>query len=79
MKTCYFIVVQIQGNWWVDSEGKAFGPLPNRDGAIRHARELAEAITDPQQRPQVWATMPGERPTIIWSGPERSRGQGAAG
>ena len=68
MKTCWFIVIQSQGNWWVDCEGKAYGPMPNRDGAIVHAREIAKAFADPDRQPQVWTTKPGERPTMIWSG-----------
>ena len=66
MKTCLFIVIQSQGNWWVDCEGKAYGPLPNRDGAIQHAREIAKTFTDSERQPQVWTTKPGERPAMIW-------------
>lgn len=78
MRTCWFIVIQSQGNWWVDCEGKAYGPMPSRDGAIRHAREIAKAFTDPARQPQVWTTKPGERPTMIWAGPEGARGSVAA-
>ena len=68
MRTCWFIVIQSQGNWWIDCEGKADGPIPNRDGAIQQAREMAKAFTDPERQPQVWTTKPGERPAMIWSG-----------
>jgi len=73
MKTRLFIVIESQGNWWVDCEGKAYGPLPNRDGAIQHALKIAETFTDSERQPQVWTTTPGERPTMIWAGPEGAR------
>lgn len=42
MSTSWFIVVFSAGQWWVDHEGKPYGPYANRDeardGAIRLAR-----------------------------------------
>lgn len=78
MKTCWFIVIQSQGNWWVDCEGKAYGPMKDRDTAIQHAREIAQAFTDPERQPQVWTTKTGERPTMIWAGAAPQRGRAGA-
>jgi hypothetical protein len=42
LPTSWFIVVFSAGQWWIDHEGKSYGPYPSRDeardGAVRLAR-----------------------------------------
>ena len=73
MATCWFIVIESRGQWWVDCEGRAYGPLDNKDEAIRSARKIAETYGDPKRQPQVWVPRSGGRPELIWSGSKPDR------
>lgn len=70
MATCWFIVIESNGAWWVDCEGHAYGPIENKDEAIRYARKIAEIYGDPKRQAQVWAPQRKATPELIWSGPE---------
>ncbi len=73
MATCWFIVIESRGAWWVDCEGHAYGPLENKDEAIRYARKIAEIYGDPKRQALVWVPRNGEKPELIWSGPGPGR------
>ena len=73
MATCWFIVIESRGAWWVDCEGHAYGPLENKDEAIRYARKIAEIYGDPKRQALVWAPQREAKPELIWSGPKPGR------
>ncbi len=54
MASRWFIVIESMGRWWVDCEGRAFGPFDNRDEANEVARRLAEDEVDAGRKPQVF-------------------------
>jgi hypothetical protein len=68
MATCWFIVIESTGRWWVDCEGRAYGPLDSEDEAIRYARKIADIYGDPARQSQVWVPRRGGRPVLVWSG-----------
>ncbi len=45
MGKALFIVIFSRDNWWVDFEGKAFGPFQNRELAALEARTRAGSIS----------------------------------
>lgn len=73
MKTCWFVVIRANGSWWVDCEGRAFGPMSNREEAVQYARKFAVAYGDPERRSDVYVQEEKGRPVLIWSGPEPAR------
>lgn len=69
MKTCWFIVIESMGAWWVDCEGKAYGPFDSRTEAEGEAKRIALAYGDETRRSQVYAAGENGSHRLIWSGP----------
>jgi hypothetical protein len=46
MSTSWFIVVFSNGQWWVDHEGKPYGPYASAEEASEGAIRLAQFIRD---------------------------------
>lgn len=69
MKTCWFIVIESMGDWWVDCEGKAYGPFDSRSEAEGEAKRIAMAYGDATRRSQVYAAEENGAHRLIWSGP----------
>ena len=72
MQTCWFIVIQSRSSWWVDCEGRTFGPLATRDQAVEYARTIAVSHGDPGRRADVWAPDEHGRHRLVWSAPAPS-------
>ncbi|MFY8032704.1 MAG: hypothetical protein ACOVO5_12800 [Devosia sp.] len=74
MKTCWFIVIRTPSAWWVDCEGKAYGPFGTREDAASNAIRLAQTFGDAQRRSDVYVPDAEEKLTLVWSGaaPRRS-------
>ena len=73
MRTCWFIVIKSRDAWWVDREGRAFGPIESLDEAIQYARRIAETQRDPGRRSQIWVPGLEGRPVLFWQEPEPRR------
>jgi len=69
MRTCWFIVIESMGSWWVDCEGKAYGPFYDRNDAVGEARRIALTYGDETRRSQIYAAEPGGSHRLVWSGP----------
>lgn len=69
MKTCWFVVIKVHDDWWVDCEGKAYGPFSTKEDAAIDGTKLARTFGDPTRRSEVW--MPDEEGKFrqIWVGP----------
>ena len=56
MKTCWFIVIESMGSWWVDCEGKPYGPFDSSTDAAVAAKRIAltyaTTTTDPKSTPE---------------------------
>lgn len=74
VKTCWFLVVKARGEWWVDCEGKSYGPFESADLATSNAIRFGEVFGDAGRQSQVWAPDDTGRMQHIWSGdaPERA-------
>ena len=46
MQSCWFVVIRTPSAWWVDCEGKAYGPFESRDEAQSQARRIAITYGD---------------------------------
>jgi hypothetical protein len=67
MKTCWFIVIESQGAWWVDCEGRAYGPVPSKEQAAKEAIKLAKIFGDPERRSEIWSPDDDGKLTVVWS------------
>lgn len=68
MKTCWFIVIESMGAWWVDCEGKAYGPFASDDEARSEACRIASVYGDSGRMSQVYAADQHGTQQLIWSG-----------
>jgi hypothetical protein len=73
MKTCWFVVIESLGSWWVDCEGKAYGPFENRDEAHGEAKRIAVTYGDKYRRSRIYSAEPDGSHKLIWSGPNLDR------
>lgn len=70
MVTCWFIVIESMGSWWVDCEGKSYGPFETRDDAQGEARRIAITYGDERRRSQVFSAELDGTHRLIWTAPE---------
>jgi len=68
MKSCWFVVIRTPSAWWVDCEGKAYGPFETREEAADNAVHLAQAFGDPGRRSDVFVPDDDEKLQMVWSG-----------
>jgi hypothetical protein len=68
MQTCWFVVIRTPSAWWVDCEGKAYGPFGTRQEAAENAVHLAQAFGDPKRRSDVYVPDEHEKLQLVWSG-----------
>ena len=64
--TCHYLVVLIDGSWWVDCEGKPFGPIISKEEAIASCVHLIELFSDPQRPADIWAPDETGRSKLVW-------------
>lgn len=70
MQTCWFVVIYSAGTWWVDCEGRAFGPFASQAEAEQGALDIAGAFGDGGRRPLIYSPDGSGRPRLYWSGPD---------
>lgn len=70
MKTCWFIVIESMGAWWVDCEGKAYGPFESKDQAQLEATRIAVTYGDAGRRSEVFVADPDGTHRRIWAAPD---------
>lgn len=70
MASCWFIVIESMGAFWVDCEGKAYGPFGSREDAVLEARRIAVTYGDDTRRAEVFSADPDGTHRLVWIGPE---------
>jgi hypothetical protein len=68
MSSCWYLVIESMGSWWVDCEGKPFGPFEEMDEATQGAIKLAEIFGDPDRQALVMAPDEAGHFHIVWEG-----------
>jgi hypothetical protein len=66
--SCVYLILQINGEWWVDREGKSCGPCKTKEEAENSAFHLLELFGDPERRAEVWSPGDDGRMRLIWKG-----------
>ena len=67
MKTRWFLVIWSSGQWWVDCEGRSFGPFDDSADATAAAIRYAEVFTDDDRQSQVWSPDETGRMRQVWA------------
>lgn len=67
MARALFVVILSQDNWWVDFEGKAYGPFVSRDVAAEEARHLAQFSAHSGRESEVLVPDETGRHRVVWS------------
>jgi hypothetical protein len=68
--TCWFLVIQSCDQWWVDCEGKSYGPFDSIEQATSNAIRFAEIFGDAGRRSQVFAPDDTGRLVMAWQAPK---------
>lgn len=66
--TCLYIVVRVGDQWWVDREGKSYGPCDTRNEAESAAFQLIELFGDPARPVEVWSPNDDAKIRLVWKG-----------
>jgi hypothetical protein len=66
MPRAIYIVIFSGSNWWVDLEGKAYGPFPTREAAKQQAIVLAAAAGSTGRQREVRVPDDRSRYTVAW-------------
>lgn len=67
MKTCWFVVIFSNDRWWIDCEGKPYGPFEDQRAAEDDAVRLAVTFGDPARRSLVYAPDKHGTLRLLWS------------
>lgn len=67
VSSCLYIVLQVGGEWWVDREGKSYGPCETQQDAEDAAIKLIELFGDPARPAQLWSPGKDGRVHLVWS------------
>jgi len=67
MKTRWFLVIWSSRQWWVDCEGRSFGPFDGAAEATVAAIRYAEVFTDDDRQSQVWSPDESGRMRQVWA------------
>jgi hypothetical protein len=74
MATALYIVIESQGRWWVDFEGRPHGPHETREAAAIEARNQAQFMSH-MNRPSEVLVPDGEgRYWMVWNSREADAG-----
>ena len=68
MQTCRYAAIQVGSEWWVDADGRSFGPKQSQDVAVLFAQSLAALHSPPDRRCEVWARDEAGLPVLQWCG-----------
>lgn len=74
MATALYIVIQSQGRWWVDFEGRARGPHDTREAAALEARNQAQLMAHMERPSEVLVPDAEGRYWVVWNSRNASAG-----
>lgn len=67
MPKALYLVIRSQDNWWVDFEGKPYGPFTSRENAALEARSLARFQSHSGRECEVLVPDADGKYWVIWS------------
>ena len=66
--TRVYLVIQIGEQWWVDLEGKSYGPCESKEDAEASAFKLIQLFGGPERRVEVWSPDGEGKMRLVWKG-----------
>lgn len=66
MPSLLYVVIESCGKWWVDLEGKAYGPYASKTQAIEEGRSLARFAAHSGKHSELLAQNDHGRYIVLW-------------
>lgn len=66
MPSLLYVVIESREKWWVDLEGKAYGPYASKEQAIEEGRSLARFAAHSGKHSELLAQNDGGRYIVLW-------------
>jgi hypothetical protein len=67
MRNIWYIVIQSRGAWWIDREGKAYGPFDSQAEAIAAGPQFIELMGDPAHNNQLYVADESGKFQVVWA------------
>ena len=67
MSSCWWLIIQSQESWWLDCEGKSYGPFATSDEARQNAIDLVRIYGDATRPAEILAPDETGKYRVIWS------------
>ncbi len=67
MSRALYVVIFSRDSWWVDFEGKAYGPFTSREMAAHEAKQLAQFCAHTGRASEVLVPDDGGRHRVAWT------------
>jgi hypothetical protein len=67
MSRALYVVILSRSRWWVDFEGKAYGPFDTKELAAAEARHLAQFSAHSGRSSEVLVPDEGGRHRVVWT------------
>ena len=68
MLTNWFVVIHVVDHWWIDNEGKSFGPFSTREAACSASSRVALTFGDRKRRTLVYWPDDSGKPRLMFDG-----------
>ena len=66
MRRVYYFLVELEGVWWVNCDGKQLGPYDHRTLAIEGAKEVVGLFVDPEEQVSIIGPDDSGKVTTLW-------------
>lgn len=67
MASALFVVILSRNSWWVDFEGRAYGPYASREEAADEARQQAQYSAHSGRESEVLVPDDSGRHRVVWT------------
>jgi hypothetical protein len=73
MRTTWYIVIYSQDGWWIDYEGKPYGPFASEAEAVAEAPDFINLMGNPDHRNELYVRGDDGRYKMVWSSGDPSQ------
>jgi hypothetical protein len=67
MRNTWYIVIHSLGGWWIDREGRAYGPFDSQEEAIVAGPNFIEIMGEPTHNNQLYAADEHGKFQVVWT------------
>jgi hypothetical protein len=71
-RVTWYIVIFSKGRWWIDCEGKPYGPFDNEADAIAEGPKFITLMGNPDHRNDLYVRDDDGRYRVVWSSEDKT-------